>query len=225
MASFSTAPSCTSGCEYCPHCRHHGRLGARERIAALADPGTFRETHAELISVDPLSFFDRMPYRDRLEDAQLRTGLGEAVVTGTLRLGGRAAVVAVLDFEFLGGSMGSVVGEKVALAFELAVKQRLPVITVVASGGARMQEGILSLMQMAKTAAAAQLLHAARLPYVSVLTHPTTGGVFASFANLGDVQLAEPGALGGLRRARAYETRRWLPGGFSAAGRGGDRRW
>jgi len=189
----------------CPHCRQHFTLGARERIAALADPGSFRETHPELVSVDPLEFRDRMPYRDRLLDAQERTGLSEAAVTGTLRIGGRPAVIAVLDFEFLGGSMGSVVGEKVASAFELAVKQRLPMITVVGSGGARMQEGILSLMQMAKTAAAVARLHAARLPYVSVLTHPTTGGVFASFASLGDVTLAEPGALIGFAGPRVLE--------------------
>jgi acyl-CoA carboxylase subunit beta len=189
----------------CPHCRRHFTLGARERIAALADPGSFRETHPELVSVDPLEFRDRMPYRDRLLDAQARTGLSEAAVTGTIRIGGRLAVVAVLDFEFLGGSMGSVVGEKVAFAFELAVKQRLPMITVVGSGGARMQEGILSLMQMAKTAAAVARLHAARLPYVSVLTHPTTGGVFASFASLGDVTLAEPGALIGFAGPRVLE--------------------
>jgi acetyl-CoA carboxylase carboxyl transferase subunit beta len=139
----------------CPHCGSHYPLGARERIAALADPGSFRETHAELISVDPLRFSDRMPYQARLEEAQRRTGLSEAVVTGTLRVEGHPAVVAVLDFEFLGGSMGSVVGEKVALAFELAARQRWPLIAIVGSGGARMQEGMLSLMQMAKTAAAA----------------------------------------------------------------------
>jgi acetyl-CoA carboxylase carboxyl transferase subunit beta len=189
----------------CPHCRYHYPLGARERIASLADPGSFRETHSELVSVDPLSFRDRVPYRERLSDAQARTGLSEAVVTGTLRIAGRPAVIAVLDFEFLGGSMGSVVGEKVALAFELAVRQRLPLIAVVGSGGARMQEGILSLMQMAKTAAAAARLHAARLPYIVVLTHPTTGGVFASFASLGDVHLAEPGALIGFAGPRVLE--------------------
>lgn len=189
----------------CPHCRHHFPLGARERLALLADPGSYHETHAELISVDPLGFRDRVPYRDRLDEAQRRTGLSEAVVTGTLRIGGRAAVIVVLDFEFMGGSMGSVVGEKVALAFELAVKQRLPIISVVGSGGARMQEGILSLVQMAKTAAAAQRLHTARLPYISVLTHPTTGGVFASFASLGDVQLAEPGALIGFAGPRVRD--------------------
>jgi acyl-CoA carboxylase subunit beta len=189
----------------CPHCGYHFPLGARDRVASLADPGSFRETHAELVSVDPLHFRDRLPYRDRLDEAQARTGLGEAVVTGTLRVGGRSAVVAVLDFEFMGGSMGSVVGEKVALAFELAIKHRLPMITVVGSGGARMQEGILSLLQMAKTAAAAARLHAARLPYISVLTHPTTGGVFASFASLGDVHLAEPGALIGFAGPRVLE--------------------
>jgi acyl-CoA carboxylase subunit beta len=207
----------------CPHCRHHFPLGARERIASLADPGSFRETHAELISVDPLAFRDRLPYRDRLVDAQDRTGLSEAVVTGTLRIGGRPAVVAVLDFEFLGGSMGSVVGEKVAFAFELAVKQHLPMITVVGSGGARMQEGILSLMQMAKTAAAAARLHSARLPYLVVLTHPTTGGVFASFASLGDVHLAEPGALIGFAGPRVLaQTGAPRPAAVTAAGSPGD---
>jgi acetyl-CoA carboxylase carboxyl transferase subunit beta len=189
----------------CPHCGYHYPLGARERIAALADPGSFRETHAELISVDPLRFSDRMPYQARLAEAQRRTGLSEAVVTGTLRVEGHPAVVAVLDFEFLGGSMGSVVGEKVALAFELAARQRWPLIAVVGSGGARMQEGMLSLMQMAKTAAAARRLHAARVPYIVVLTHPTTGGVFASFASLGDIHLAEPGALIGFAGPRVRE--------------------
>lgn len=189
----------------CPACGHHYPLGARERIAALADPGSFRETHAELVSVDPLAFHDRLPYRERLDEAQRKTGLSEAVVTGTLRLGGRPAVIAVLDFEFLGGSMNSVVGEKVALAMELALRQRWPMLAVVGSGGARMQEGMLSLMQMAKTAAAAQRLHAAHLPYIVVLTHPTTGGVFASFGSLGDIHLAEPGALIGFAGPRVRD--------------------
>jgi len=200
----------------CPHCGYHYPLGARERIAALADPGSFRETHAELISVDPLRFSDRMPYQARLEEAQRRTGLSEAVVTGTLRVEGRPAVLAVLDFEFLGGSMGSVVGEKVALAFELAARQRWPLIAIIGSGGARMQEGMLSLMQMAKTAAAAHRLHAARVPYIVVLTHPTTGGVFASFASLGDIHLAEPGALIGFAGPRVRE--QTGAGGATAAG-------
>jgi acetyl-CoA carboxylase carboxyl transferase subunit beta len=203
----------------CPHCGYHFPLGARDRVASLADPGSFRETHAELVSVDPLHFRDRLPYRDRLHEAQARTGLGEAVVTGTLRIGGRSAVVAVLDFEFMGGSMGSVVGEKLARGIELAIDKHLPVIIVAASGGARMQEGILSLMQMAKTSAALERLGRARLPYLSVLTDPTTGGVTASFAMLGDVILAEPRALIGFAGPRviAETIRQPLPDGFQRA--------
>ena len=186
----------------CHSCRHHFRLGARQRIDLLADEASFKEVNRWLASVDPLSFTDRVSYRKRLEEAQQRTGLTEAAVTGTCRVGGKAAVLVAMDFDFMGGSMGSVVGEKVALAFELAVKEKQPIVVVATGGGARMQEGMLSLMQMAKTAAAAQRLHRAGLPYISVLTDPTTGGILASFASLGDIILAEPGALVGFAGPR-----------------------
>jgi acyl-CoA carboxylase subunit beta len=189
----------------CDVCGNHLHLSARERIQQLADAGTFHEVNRSLASVDPLAFSDRLPYRQRLDEARKKTGVTEAVVTGTCRIGGRQAVIAVLDFEFLGGSMGSVVGEKVTLALELATKRRLPMITVSTSGGARMQEGMLSLVQMAKTAAAARRLHEARQPFISILADPTTGGIYASFASLGDVIVAEPGARIGFAGQRVVE--------------------
>lgn len=180
-------------------------MPARERIESLVDPGTFKEFDRRLTSVDPLRFADQRAYRERLLDARRRTGLREAVVVGGARIGGLRVVLAVFEFEFLGGSMGSVVGEKIADAFEVATRRRLPVITVTSSGGARMQEGMLSLMQMAKTAAARARHHAAGLAYVSVLAHPTFGGVAASFASLGDVLIAEPGAQIGFVGPRVIE--------------------
>ncbi len=186
----------------CHQCRRHFRLGARARIDLLADEGSFREVNRLLTSVDPLSFSDKVSYRKRLDEAQRRTGLTEAVVTGTCSIDGKVTVLVAMDFEFMGGSMGSVVGEKVALAFELALKQKKPIVIVATGGGARMQEGMLSLMQMAKTAAAAQRLQKAGLPYMSVVTDPTTGGIYASFASLGDIILAEPGALVGFAGPR-----------------------
>uniref|UniRef100_A0A831TIL8 Acetyl-coenzyme A carboxylase carboxyl transferase subunit alpha n=2 Tax=Thermorudis TaxID=1649508 RepID=A0A831TIL8_9BACT len=171
----------------------------------MVDPGTFDEFNRHLVSVDPLVFSDRLPYRKRILQAREQTGLREAVVTGTARIRGREVVLAVLDFRFLGGSMGSVVGEKVTLAFERAAERRLPIVTVSASGGARMQEGILSLVQMAKTTAAAKRAHDSNVPYISVLTHPTTGGIYASFANQGDIILAEPGALIGFAGPRVVK--------------------
>ncbi|MBI3979455.1 MAG: acetyl-CoA carboxylase, carboxyltransferase subunit beta [Chloroflexi bacterium] len=189
----------------CPGCRHHFSVPAWLRIRQVVDAGSFRELNRSIVSVDPLEFSDRMPYRKRIQEAQRKTGLADAVITGTGRIGGRRAVLAVMDFEFLGGSMGSVVGEKIALAFEHAVDRHLPVVVVATSGGARMQEGMLSLAQMAKTAAAAQRLHGARLPYIAVLADPCTGGVYASFANLADVILAEPGALIGFAGPRVVE--------------------
>lgn len=179
----------------CESCNHHFKISARQRIDQISDPHSFKEVNRSLASVDPLSFSDKIPYRERLAEAQHKTGLTDAVVTGTCRIEGKPAMLAVLDFEFMGGSMGSVVGEKIALAFEMALKEKLPIITVSTSGGARMQEGILSLMQMAKTASAAARLSDARLPFISVLADPTTGGILASFASLGDVILAEPGAF------------------------------
>ena len=192
-----------SGFHVCPKCRFHYSLTARERIETLADPGTFRETNRSVTSLDPLSFSSRVPYKQRLFRDQQRTGLTEAAVTGTCAIGGSPVVLIVLDFGFMGGSMGCVVGEKVALAMEHAVKRKRPVVAVVTSGGARIQEGVLSLMQMAKTSIAATQLHAKGLPYISVLANPTTGQAYASFANLADIILAEPGAIVGLAPMRA----------------------
>ncbi|MGQ0569154.1 MAG: carboxyltransferase subunit alpha [Armatimonadota bacterium] len=180
-------------------------MPARDRIAALVDPGAFREFDRTLTSVDPLRFADQRGYRARLMDARRRTGLREAVVVGQARIGGLQVMLAVFDFEFLGGTMGSVVGEKIAGAFEVATRWRLPVIIVTSSGGARMQEGMLSLVQMAKTAAARARHHAAGLAFISVLAHPSFGGVMASFASLGDVLIAEPGAQIGFIGPRVIE--------------------
>ena len=179
----------------CSACGRHYSLSAHERIDLLADAGSFKETLSNLCSTDPLGFVDRVPYRERLEEARRKTGLADAVVTGLCRIEGQPAVLAVMDFRFLGGSMGSVVGEKIAAACEMAIKKRQPLVAVTCSGGARMQEGMLSLAQMAKTAAAVQRLHAKRVPFIVLLANPTTGGVYASFGSLGDVLLAEPGAL------------------------------
>src|SRR5262245_23488200 len=203
----------------CPKCRYAFRIGARERIAALTDPGSFEERDAGLVSADPLGFRDTKRYRDRVRAAREKTGLGDAVVCGVARIDGHPLVIAAFDFAFLGGSMGSVVGEKLTRAIELATDKHLPVLIVSASGGARMQEGILSLMQMAKTAAALERLGAAGLPYFSLLTDPTTGGVTASFAMLGDVILAEPRALIGFAGPRviAETIRQPLPDGFQRA--------
>ena len=200
----------------CPKCRYPFRMDARERIALLADRGTFEERERALTSTDPLGFRDTKKYRDRLRAARQKTSLEEAVVCGLARLGGFPVMLCAFEFAFLGGSMGSVVGEKLTRAIELAIDKHVPVIIVSASGGARMQEGILSLMQMAKTSAALARLSAARLPYISVLTDPTTGGVTASFAMLGDVNVAEPRALIGFAGPRviAETIRQPLPEGF-----------
>jgi acetyl-CoA carboxylase carboxyl transferase subunit beta len=200
----------------CPKCRYAFRIGARERLAALTDAGSFEEHDASLVSGDPLGFRDTKRYRDRVRAARDTTRLADAVVCGLARIGGRPLAIAAFDFAFLGGSMGSVVGEKLARLIERAVDKHLPVVIVSASGGARMQEGILSLMQMAKTAAALGRLGRAGLPYISLLTDPTTGGVTASFAMLGDVILAEPRALIGFAGPRviAETIRQPLPEGF-----------
>ena len=200
----------------CPKCRYAFRIGARERIGTLADAGSFEERDAGLVSADPLTFRDTKRYRDRVRAARDKTGLGDAVVCGLARLGGHPLVIAAFDFAFMGGSMGSVVGEKLTRAIELAIDKHLPLLIVSASGGARMQEGILSLMQMAKTSAALARLGRAGLPYISLLTDPTTGGVTASFAMLGDVILAEPRALIGFAGPRviAETIRQPLPDGF-----------
>ena len=189
----------------CAGCGHSLAMPSWARIAMLADPGTFREVDRRLISVDPLQFMDRRPYRERLVEARRQTGLREAVTTGYCRIGGRRVVLAVFDFGFLGGTMGSVVGEKVANAFEHATRRRVPMVSVAASGGARMQEGMLSLMQMAKVSAAAARHDSEGLAFISILTDPTFGGVTASFASLGDVIIAEPGAQIGFVGPRVIE--------------------
>jgi len=204
------------GGRVCPKCRYPFRIGSRERIAVLADAGTFEERQTGLTPADPLNFKDSKRYRDRVKAARQKTTLEEAVVTGVARIGGFPTVLCVFEFDYLGGSMGSVVGEKLTRAIELAIDKHLPVIIVSASGGARMQEGILSLMQMAKTSAALKRLADERLPYISLLTDPTTGGVTASFAMLGDLILAEPRALIGFAGPRviAETIRQPLPEGF-----------
>src|SRR5437879_2269888 len=180
-------------------------MSSPARIAMLADPGTFREVDRSLISVDPLQFIDRKPYRERLVEARRQTGLREAATSGLCQIGGRRVVLVVFDFEFLGGTMGSVVGEKVANAFEHAIRRRIPLVSVAASGGARMQEGMLALMQMAKVSAAAARHDREGLAFISILTDPTFGGVTASFASLGDVLIAEPGAQIGFVGPRVIE--------------------
>jgi acetyl-CoA carboxylase carboxyl transferase subunit beta len=200
----------------CPRCHYPFRISARERIAAILDADSFEERDAGLTSRDPLEFKDTKRYTDRIKSARKATGLEEAVITGMGRVGGLPVVLAVFEFSFLGGSMGSVVGEKLTRAIELATQKRAPLLIVSASGGARMQEGILSLMQMAKTSAALSRLAEEHVPYLSLLTDPTTGGVTASFAMLGDVILAEPRALIGFAGPRviAETIRQPLPDGF-----------
>lgn len=179
----------------CPKCQYHYRLSLKQRITLLADPDTEKELFDEIRPVDALAFVDTESYQKRLEEAQEKTKRSDAIWTGTIQLEERPVALAVLDFSFMGGSMGSVVGEKLTLLIEMAAQRELPLLVVSASGGARMQESILSLMQMAKTAAALGRLHEKGLPYISLLTNPTTGGVTASFATLGDIILAEPDAL------------------------------
>jgi acetyl-CoA carboxylase carboxyl transferase subunit beta len=203
----------------CMHCEHHFRIGARERLELLVDKGSFEEHDREMTSADPLHFEDSKPYPARLTAAQTKSGERDAVITGAAVIGGVPAMVAVMDFDFIGGSMGSVVGEKITRAAELALAERRPLVIISASGGARMQEGTLALMQMAKVAAALARLAEAGLPYVSVLTDPTTGGVLASFASLGDLVLAEPNALIGFSGSRVTDQTigERLPKGFQRA--------
>ncbi len=189
----------------CPVCRFHYAMSARDRIVSIADQGTFREINRSIISLDPLSFSSRVSYKRKIFSDQRRTGLTEAVVTGTCAIGGSPSVLVVLDFGFMGGSMGTVVGEKVALAFEHAAKRKLPVVAVVTSGGSRIQEGLLSLLQMAKTTVAVNRFAERRLPFISVLANPSTGQAFASFANLADVVVAEPGAIVGFAPMSSLE--------------------
>jgi len=199
----------------CPKCGHHHRLPAQERVAMLADPGTFQEI-TRLRPLDPLGFVDTKPYVERLKAYQAETGRPDAILGGTCQIGGVPAVLLVMDYAFAGGSMGSVVGEEIARGAERAAEEGRALVIVVASGGARMQEAALSLMQMAKTVMSLDRVWARRLPYVSVLTDPTTGGVTASFAALADVILAEPGALIGFAGPRVIRQtiRQELPEGF-----------
>jgi acetyl-CoA carboxylase carboxyl transferase subunit beta len=200
----------------CPKCDYHFRISARERISLVLDEGSFAETDAGMTSVDFLKFKDSKKYTDRISGALKKCGGGDAVVTGTGEIEGLPVVVAVFDFAFLGGSMGSVVGEKITRAIEIGLDEDRSVLIFSSSGGARMQESILSLMQMAKTSAALAKLKKAGIPFISVLTDPTTGGVTASFAMLGDLNIAEPKALIGFAGPRVIEQtiRQKLPDGF-----------
>jgi acetyl-CoA carboxylase carboxyl transferase subunit beta len=203
----------------CQKCDYHFPMSAMERIASLADEGTFRESDADMVSVDTLKFTGVSAYTDRLRAYHRQTGLNDAIVTGLCKMNGHDVSLAAMDFNFLGASMGSVVGEKVTRAIEKATELKIPVIIVSTSGGARMYEGILSLMQMAKTSAALALHAKAGLPYISVLTHPTTAGVMASYASLGDVIIAEPKALIGFAGPRVIKetTQQELPEGFQTS--------
>jgi acetyl-CoA carboxylase carboxyl transferase beta subunit len=203
----------------CPHCGHHFPVRARERIAQLADRGTFAEEDTGLRSADPLAFFDLRAYTDRLAEAEVATGLGDAIVAGAAAIERRPCELAVMDFAFMGGSMGSTVGEKFARACDRAASRHVPLVCVTASGGARMQEGILSLMQLPKTVCAVDELREARSAFISVMTHPTTAGVLASFASLGDVIVSEPGALLAFTGPRVVQqtTREKLPEDFGLA--------
>jgi acetyl-CoA carboxylase carboxyl transferase subunit beta len=205
-----------SNLNVCPHCAHHFRMGAVERLRSFFDDEVWEEHDRDLVSTDPLNFTDTKPYKQRLESSIAATGLKDAVIVATGRIDGIEAVVAAMEYEFIGGSMGVVVGEKITRAIERALDRLMPIVIVSCSGGARMMEGTLSLMQMAKIAAALARLDRARVPYISVLTDPTTGGVTASFAMLGDLNIAEPRALIGFAGPRVIEQtiRQKLPDGF-----------
>jgi acetyl-CoA carboxylase carboxyl transferase subunit beta len=205
--------------QVCPKCGHHFTLGSRERIASLVDQGSFKEHDASLKSVDPLGFKGVTTYADRLESYRKKTGLVDAVTTGEALICGHKTGIDVMDFQFLAATMGSVVGEKITRVIEFSTKSRLPVILVCASGGARMYEGMLSLMQMAKTSGALALHAQDGLPYITVLTNPTTAGVMASYASLGDVIIAEPKAMIGFAGPRVIRetTHQTLPQGFQTA--------
>jgi acetyl-CoA carboxylase carboxyl transferase subunit beta len=226
--AWTKCPSCDSqifnkqlerNLRVCPNCAHHFRMSIGERIDLLLDAGSFVERDAGLTSGDPLQFHDQKPYSERLAAATAKTGLREAAVWGTGRIDGQAVAISLFDFRFMGGSMGSVVGEKIARCFEAALTERMPAIVVAASGGARMQEGTLSLLQLAKTTAPLARMDVAGVPFISVLTDPTTGGVLASFASLGDAILAEPRALIGFAGARVASgtVGEDLPEGFQTA--------
>ncbi len=224
----NTCPSCNSHYRdeeldaalwVCPHCGHHFPVRARRRVEQLADRGTFEEQDTELRSADPLGFFDLRAYTERIAEAEMATGLGDAIIAGGAMIERRPCELAVMDFAFMGGSMGSAVGEKFARAADRAADRGVSLVCVTASGGARMQEGILSLMQLPKTVVAVDRMHEAPVALVSVMTHPTTAGVLASFASLGDVIVAEPGALLAFTGPRVVQqtTREKLPEDFGLA--------
>ena len=206
----------------CPLCGHHNRINARQRLAYLLDPDSFTETHIAVQSGDPLGFVipeQSYSYPERVKRAHAKTDVTESIITGGGAIGGLRAVFGAMDFSFLGGSMGSALGEKFCRAADDAIAERVPFVVFTSSGGARMDEGILGLMQMAKTTDAVRALNAAAVPYISVLTHPTTGGVYASFASLGDIVIAEPGAQIGFAGPRLIEgaLKVKLPEGFQSA--------
>jgi acetyl-CoA carboxylase carboxyl transferase subunit beta len=203
----------------CPKCGYHFRISARQYRDILVDTGSFVELLSGIVSVDPLGFVDSKKYPDRIEAARKATGLDSAVLTGSGRIGGHLAMLALLEFGFLGGSMGSAMGEKIARLTRMAIEERLPLVTLSSTGGARMQEGILSLMQMAKTSAMLARLAEEGLLHIAIQAHPTTGGVTASFASLGDVIIAEPGALIGFAGPRVIQQtiKQDLPEGFQRA--------
>jgi acetyl-CoA carboxylase carboxyl transferase subunit beta len=205
--------------QVCPKCNYHFRISARQRLRYLIDSGTFEEMDTDLLPDDPLSFRDSKSYPERVRENQEKTGLKEAVITGRAKIKGLDVVVAVMDFGFMGGSMGSVVGEKITRAAETALTERLPLVTVSSSGGARMQEGMFSLMQMAKVAAAVGKLKQEGVPFISILADPTFGGVSASFAMLGDIIIAEPKSLIGFAGPRVIEQtiKQTLPEDFQRA--------
>ena len=203
----------------CPKCNHHFKMGSRARLEMLFDDGRYTEHDAGLASTDPLQFKDTKSYSDRLRQAERNTGLKDALITGEGQLEGKPAIICAMEFQFIGGSMGAVVGEKVTRAIDRCIDKKLPLVVVSCSGGARMMEGAISLMQMSKISAALARLDEVRKPYISVLTDPTTGGVTASFAMLGDLNIAEPGALIGFAGPRVIEQtiRQKLPPGFQRA--------
>lgn len=203
----------------CMHCQYHFPISARERIHSLVETCTFEEMDASMTSVDPLKFADRIPYPKRVADHQKKTGLKDAVITGIGQINGHRAALGVMDFDFIAATLGSVVGEKLTRMIEKATEKELPVVIISTSGGARMQEGMLSLMQMAKTCGALAYHARAKLPYISVLTHPTTAGVMASYASVGDLIIAEPGAMIGFAGPRVIKdtTQAELPPGFQTA--------
>jgi acetyl-CoA carboxylase carboxyl transferase subunit beta len=205
--------------EVCPKCEHHFRLGSRKRLELLLDDEPYTELDAELASSDPLHFTDTKPYVQRLKDAQHKLGMKDAILTAEGRLNGRPVICCSMEFGFIGGSMGAVVGEKVARAIDRALERKIPLIIVSCSGGARMMEGVVSLMQLAKVSAGLARFDEEGLPFISILTDPTTGGVTASYAMLGDLNIAEPGALIGFAGPRVIEQtiRQKLPEGFQTA--------